>query len=91
MTDLEYKRYYIEKNYPENPKVMWCAYNEESDYGRNLTRGDNGRAYGHWQIHLAIHNISYECAMNFECSTDWTINMWRKGEAHLWTGYNNCL
>ena len=74
----------IRKDYPENPNKLICLVREESTFCSNLS-GDKGLAYGCFQIHIDKHEISYECAMDFYCSLDWTISQIRAGKGDLWS------
>lgn len=47
--------------------------NKESFGGKVMT-GDNGRSRGWYHIQTKLHRITDECAMDFACSTEWTVN-----------------
>jgi len=89
LTEEEIKKY-IKEKYPEIDNLLLCMLKKESFYCKYLI-GDDGKAYGCWQIHLDKHEISEECAMDFECSTEWSVNKIKNGEGYLWTSYRGCL
>jgi hypothetical protein len=83
---------YLWEKYPDMADLLYCMWGIESSYGRNkYIRGDDGLAYGDFQIHLDKHDITEECVMNFECSVDFTANKIRNGEGYLWTSYSRCI
>jgi len=88
-TEEEIKKY-IKEKYPEMEWLLLCMLKKESTYCKHL-KGDNGKAYGCWQIHIDKHEITEECALDFECSTEWSVNKIRNGEGYLWTSYKSCL
>lgn len=45
---------------------------KESFDGKAMT-GDNGKSRGWYHIQTKLHKISDACAMDFECSTEWTV------------------
>ena len=47
--------------------------------------GDQNRAFGLFQIHISLHNVSKECALNADCSTDWATKQIAQGRGRLWT------
>jgi len=71
-----------------------CVWKRESSRGKNMF-GDykNGepRAYGHFQIWLSVHPITYECAMDFECSSNYFKKKVSEGKGYLWTTYEECI
>ena len=71
-------------------RLLDCIWEKESSRGKNMI-GDNGLAIGHYQIHIHCHNVSYDCAMDFECSRDYTRQMILAGKGYLWTTYYKCL
>lgn len=82
---------YLRKTYSDIGEVLICMWKIESTYGANKNiKGDNGLAYGDFQIHINEHPISEECAMNFKCSADYTAKMIRSGEGYLWTSFPTC-
>ena len=70
--------------------LLDCMWLKESSRGKNMV-GDSGLAIGHYQIHIDIHPVSYDCAMDFYCSRDYTRMMILKGLGYLWTSYHKCL
>jgi hypothetical protein len=73
-------------------KLVDCMWNEESSRGKNLKRGDHGLAYGHFQIHLIDNpEVTEECAMDYECSKQWTINQLEIGNCWKWPSYYRCI
>jgi hypothetical protein len=80
----------IKKKYPEIASLLICMVKKESSFCRNL-KGDKGKAYGCFQIHLDKHDITEECAMDFECSLDWTAKKIKEGKGYLWTSWKACL
>ncbi len=45
---------------------------KESYDGKQMT-GDGGRSRGWYHIQIKMHGISNECALDFKCSTEWTV------------------
>lgn len=45
---------------------------KESFSGKQMT-GDGGRSRGWYHIQTKMHNVSVECALDFKCSTEWTV------------------
>jgi hypothetical protein len=80
----------VRKKYPEMADLLICVLKKESSFCQHL-RGDKGLAWGCWQIHLDKHDITKECAMNFECSLDWTAQKIKEGRGYLWSAYKECL
>lgn len=70
-----------------------CMWKLESSRGTNMY-GDYRKgvpmAYGHFQIWISKHPVTYDCAMDFECSAKYTLEQIEKGNGHLWTSYKNC-
>ena len=64
--------------YPELTNLLICMWEKESSFGKFLI-GDKGKAFGHFQIWISKHDITYNCAMDFECSLDYT----EIGRAHV--------
>lgn len=69
--------------------LLDCIWAKESGKGKNML-GDGGRAFGHYQIHLAIHPVTYACAMDYECSRTYTKLMILQGKGYLWTSFTPC-
>ena len=81
----------IKEEYPDIAKTLICMWGKESTYGLDkYIRGDNGLAYGDFQIHISKHNITEECAMNFKCSLDFTATMIKENKGYLWSSYFKC-
>ena len=84
----------IEPNSYKERMVMDCVWREESTRGLEMF-GDyrNGvpMAYGHFQIWLSRHPISYDCAMDYECSSSYFLKMVREDKGYLWTTYEDCV
>lgn len=74
----------------ELEKLLDCIWEKESSRGKNMI-GDNGLAFGHYQIHLDKHPVSYDCAMDFGCSRDYTRQMIKAGKGSWWTAFSPCL
>lgn len=49
------------------------AMREKESYNGKVMTGDNGRSRGWYHIQVKLHRISDECALDFECSTEWTV------------------
>lgn len=45
---------------------------KESFSGKAMT-GDGGRSRGWYHIQTKMHKVSVECALDFKCSTEWTV------------------
>jgi len=73
----------------ELERLLDCIWEKESSCGKNMV-GDNGLAIGHYQIHIHCHPVSYDCAMDFDCSRDYTRKMILAGKGYLWTAYSRC-
>ena len=80
----------IRNKYPEMADLLICMVKKESTYCQNM-RGDNGLAYGCYQIHLDEHDITEWCVWDFECSLDFTAQKINEGKGYLWTSYRKCL
>jgi len=78
---------------PEEATLIDCVWKGESTRGKKMF-GDykNGvpMAYGHFQIWLSEHPVTYECAMDFDCSSSYFLKKVREGQGELWTTYKNC-
>jgi len=78
----------------EMAELLDCIWFKESSRGQNMFgdyRNGKPQAFGHFQIWLKYHPVSYECAMDFECSAAFTEQKIREGKGHLWTVYKSCL
>jgi hypothetical protein len=92
LIELEGNKILIREKYPEYADLLYCMWGKESTWGVNKNvRGDNGLAIGDFQIHVDKHPISYEDAMDFEKSLDYTAKLIKEGEGHLWSSYPKCL
>ena len=70
---------------------MACLVREESRWGTDIdVPGDNGLAWGYYQIHIDKHPVTKECAMDFECSADYTYKSIDAGYGYWWTPYYRC-
>ena len=80
--------------YPDFSEVLLCMWEKESSYGKHLF-GDfwNGkpRAIGHYQVWIDKHSIDYQCAIDFNCSTEFVYQMLKEGKGNLWTTYGKCV
>jgi len=45
---------------------------KESFDGKKMT-GDGGKSRGWYHIQIKMHEVSDECALDFKCSTEWTV------------------
>lgn len=50
------------------------AMRQKESYDGKAMVGDNGRSRGWYHIQTKMHKISVECALDFQCSTEWTVN-----------------
>ncbi len=78
----------------EQAELIDCVWKAESGRGQNLFgdyREETPMAYGHFQIWLIYHPITYECSMDFDCSSAYFLEMVEQGKGKMWTTYNNCL
>lgn len=92
-TEIDYYQELIKKKYPEKANLLICLWERESSKGRNMYgdfRNGEPMAFGHFQVWLKYHPISYECSMDLECSLQFTAEMIEKGYGRLWTPYNRC-
>ena len=79
---------YINIEYPDMSTLLIYMLEKESGYGESMI-GDSGLAYGYFQIHIDKHDIGENCAMNFICSLEYTVENIIKGNGYLWTAYRN--
>lgn len=49
------------------------AMRDKESFGGKVMVGDNGRSRGWYHIQTKLHNLPLECAMDFKCSTEWTV------------------
>ena len=78
----------------EMAELLDCIWFKESSRGQNMFgdyRNGKPQAFGHFQIWLKYHPVSYDCAMDFQCSAEYTEQKIREGQGHLWTVYKSCL
>jgi len=78
----------------EETIIADCVWNKESSRGQNMFgdyRDGVPMAYGHFQIWLSLHLITYECAMDYNCSLSYFLKEVRMGNGELWTTYKGCL
>lgn len=77
-----------------NEKLIDCVWREESGRGVNMfgDRDLNGvpHAFGHFQIWIEKHPVSYDCAMDYSCSSGYFIDQVKAGNGWLWTTYERC-
>ena len=76
-------------------ELLDCLWLNESSRGARMY-GDywNGKplAYGHYQIHLWQHpTVSYNCAMDLECSTKYVVHEVFQNRGWQWTPYERCI
>lgn len=78
----------------EMSEMLICLWENESSFGTDMY-GDyrNGipMAYGHFQIWISLHPVTYECAMDLSCSAQYVIEQIELGNGRLWTPYEDCL
>ncbi len=75
-------------------ELIDCVWKAESSRGQNLFgdyREGVPQAFGHFQVWLIYHPITYECSMDFDCSSAYFLEMVEQGKGKMWTTYNNCL
>jgi hypothetical protein len=89
--DSAFRKEIIERKYPDMVNLLSCMAKKESTYCTAKEKGDNGLAWGCFQIHLDKHDITEWCVMDFECSLDWTVKKIKEGKGYLWTSYLPCL
>jgi hypothetical protein len=90
-TPLVYTLGYLD---PEMEELIDCVWNAESSRGQNLFgdyKDGYPRAFGQFQIWLEYHPITYECAMDFECSAGYFVEMVEQGKGSCWTTYPDCI
>jgi len=80
----------IKRKHPDMADLLICIWKRESSFGKNMI-GDKGKAFGHFQIWISKHPVSYKCAMDFECSLNFTAQKIKEGKGQLWTTYKPCL
>jgi len=74
-----------EKNNEVCWQTLWAMSYQESKLGYLLT-GDGGRSHGWFHIQTKLHKISEACALDLNCSADWTLKrMITKGFPIYWT------
>jgi hypothetical protein len=80
----------VEVKYPELADLLYCICENESGFNPEAI-GDNGLAFGWFQIHYIENGITLDCAKDLECSMDWTVSEIKKGNDWKWTTYESCL
>lgn len=66
-------------------QTLWAMSYQESKLGW-LPTGDGGKSKGWFHIQTKLHNVSEECAMDLNCSADWTLKrLISKGFPIYWT------
>lgn len=50
------------------------AMREKESYNGKQMTGDGGRSRGWYHIQIKLHKVSDGCALDFKCSTEWTVN-----------------
>lgn len=74
-----------EKNNEVCWQTLWAMSYQESKLGW-LPSGDGGRSKGWFHIQTKLHNVTEECAMDLNCSADWTLKrLITKGFPIYWT------
>ena len=76
-------------------RLLDCIAEKESSNGKNLY-GDyrNGvpTSFGAYQWRIHLHpQVSYDCAMDYDCARAYTRRMIEVGRGGEWTSYNDCL
>lgn len=74
-----------EKNNEVCWQTLWAMSYQESKLGW-LPSGDGGRSKGWFHIQTKLHGVTEECAMDLNCSADWTLKrLISKGFPIYWT------
>ena len=81
---------YLRETYPEMADLLYCMWGKESSFGQDKRRGDNGLAYGDFQIHIDKHPVTERCALDFECAANYTAKKIKEGYGYLWSSYKKC-
>ena len=64
--------------------VSWIV-EHESQWGQKMV-GDDGNSLGIWMISRIWHpEVSQQCAMDMKCSTQFSLNLLKKGQADQWS------
>ena len=64
--------------------VSWIV-QHESQWGQKMV-GDDGNSRGIWMISRIWHpEVSQQCAMDLKCSTRFSLNLIKRGEANQWS------
>lgn len=79
----------------EMERLLDCLAEKESSNGKNLY-GDyrNGvpTSFGAYQWRIHLHpQVSYDCAMDYDCARQKTREAIEQGFGWWWTSYNDCL
>ena len=71
-------------------ELLDCIWFNESGRGTRMI-GDYGMAFGHYQWWLSLHpDMTYDCAMDYDCSTKKTAEAIEAGHSSWWTTYSRC-
>jgi len=54
-------------------KMLYSMHMKETT-GNCKAIGDQGRSYGCFQIQYRLHNVTKQCAYDYTCSAQWTLN-----------------
>lgn len=74
-----------EKNNEVCWQTLWAMSYQESKLGWLMT-GDQGRSHGWFHIQTKLHNLTVSCALDLNCSADWTLKrLISKGFPTYWT------
>lgn len=66
-------------------QTLWAMSYQESKLGW-LPNGDGGKSKGWFHIQTKLHNVTEACAMDLNCSADWTLKrLISKGFPIYWT------
>jgi len=49
------------------------AMRDKESFGGKVMTGDGGRSRGWYHIQIKMHGVSDACALDFKCSTEWTV------------------
>ena len=79
----------------EMERLLDCLAEKESSNGKNLY-GDyrNGvpTSFGAYQWRVHLHpQVSYDCAMDYDCARQKTMEAIEQGFGWWWTSYKECL
>lgn len=81
------KNYILSQAKAENVSttiISWIV-QHESQWGQKMV-GDDGNSRGIWMISRIWHpEVSQQCAMDMKCSTQFSLNLIKKGQADQWS------